>query len=215
MFAVAVLTSAHRLCTFTFYQRRASNRDHAATACLRTPSYLPFCFHPYFFEAPARKLAHSLTVFPVTLTRLFRHLFFLLHPLCRTSIPARMLFSRALRIASLAVVFLLAGAAHALYTSGDDVVQLTAANFDSLVANSPDPWIVEFFAPWCGHCVSLAPEYKKAASVLKGIVKVGAVDATQAEALASRFQVRHPNTPEINDMSHDIHVWRITWRLLY
>jgi thiol-disulfide isomerase/thioredoxin len=41
----------------------------------------------------------------------------------------------------------------------------------------------------CGHCKSLAPEYDKAATVLKGIVKVVAVDATQHESLAQKYQV--------------------------
>jgi thiol-disulfide isomerase/thioredoxin len=55
----------------------------------------------------------------------------------------------------------------ALYESGDDVFALTSANFDRSVLQSDQVWIVEFYAPWCGHCKNLAPEYKKAATALK------------------------------------------------
>jgi thiol-disulfide isomerase/thioredoxin len=41
----------------------------------------------------------------------------------------------------------------------------------------------------CGHCRNLVPEYEKAATLLKGVVKLVAVDATQAESLASKYQV--------------------------
>ena len=55
----------------------------------------------------------------------------------------------------------------------DDVIELTDANFDKLVMKSDDMWLVEFFAPWCGHCKNLAPHWKSAASKLKGKVKLG------------------------------------------
>uniref|UniRef100_A0A1I7X6B6 Thioredoxin domain-containing protein n=1 Tax=Heterorhabditis bacteriophora TaxID=37862 RepID=A0A1I7X6B6_HETBA len=40
-----------------------------------------------------------------------------------------------------------------------------------LVLNSKDMWLVEFFAPWCGHCKNLEPHWKAAASELKGKIK--------------------------------------------
>lgn len=78
----------------------------------------------------------------------------------------------------------------ALYDSSDEVVQLTSANFDRLVTNSEHVWIVEFFAPWCGHCVALAPEYKKVAKALKGVVKVGSVDCDEHKDMAGKFSVQ-------------------------
>lgn len=56
---------------------------------------------------------------------------------------------------------------YALYDSSSAVVDLTPSNFDKLVTNSDDVWIVEFYAPWCGHCKNLVPEYQKAAKALK------------------------------------------------
>lgn len=81
--------------------------------------------------------------------------------------------------------------ADALYAPSDAVVSLTSATFEPKVVNSGDVWLVEFFAPWCGHCKALVPEYKKAAAALKGVVKVGAVDADDAsnKPLASKYGV--------------------------
>ncbi|XP_028295238.1 protein disulfide-isomerase A6 [Gouania willdenowi] len=78
----------------------------------------------------------------------------------------------------------------ALYSSSDDVIELTPSNFKREVIQSDSLWLVEFYAPWCGHCKSLAPEWKKVASALKGVVKVGAVDADQHQSLGSEYSVR-------------------------
>lgn len=74
--------------------------------------------------------------------------------------------------------------------SGGDVIELTEDNFDKLVLNSDDIWLVEFFAPWCGHCKNLEPEWAKAAKELKGKVKLGALDATAHQSKASEYNVR-------------------------
>jgi protein disulfide-isomerase A6 len=63
------------------------------------------------------------------------------------------------------------------------VVILTGSNFDDEVLGSKDIWFVEFYAPWCGHCQKLEPEWNEAATKLKGQVKFGKVDATVETAL--------------------------------
>merc|ERR1711981_1241513 len=79
--------------------------------------------------------------------------------------------------------------------SGDkDVVILTDANFDKLVMDSPEPFLIEFYAPWCGHCQRLEPEWNEAAAQLQektqGKVKIAKVDCTQNQGLAQRFGVQ-------------------------
>eukprot|EP01029_Cantina_marsupialis_P012791 TRINITY_DN2827_c0_g1_i1.p1 TRINITY_DN2827_c0_g1~~TRINITY_DN2827_c0_g1_i1.p1 ORF type:complete len:451 (+),score=165.42 TRINITY_DN2827_c0_g1_i1:37-1353(+) len=73
---------------------------------------------------------------------------------------------------------------------GKHVVTLGADNFDELVFGGNDLWLIEFYAPWCGHCKSLAGEWAQAADRLRGQVKLGAIDATEHQALAQKFGVK-------------------------
>lgn len=40
-------------------------------------------------------------------------------------------------------------------------------------------WFVEFYAPWCGHCKKLTPEWVKTAAEVDGIVKLGKINAEE------------------------------------
>ncbi|XP_030384222.1 protein disulfide-isomerase A6 homolog [Scaptodrosophila lebanonensis] len=91
---------------------------------------------------------------------------------------------------SILVLALAASTAHAFYSPSDGVVELTPTNFDREVINDDAIWVVEFYAPWCGHCRSLIPEYKKLAKAVKGIVKVGSVNADEHNALGGQYGVR-------------------------
>ena len=58
-----------------------------------------------------------------------------------------------------------------------------------MVLESDDLWMIEFYAPWCGHCKNLAPEYKKAAKALSGVIKLGAVDMTKEQSVGSPYGI--------------------------
>ncbi|CAI5729246.1 unnamed protein product [Hyaloperonospora brassicae] len=76
------------------------------------------------------------------------------------------------------------------YGPRDAVVVLTEKNFEKEVLQSPDYWLVEFYAPWCGHCKQLEPEFKAAAKKLKKHARLGAVDATAYQQLAHKYQIK-------------------------
>jgi len=69
-----------------------------------------------------------------------------------------------------------------------DVIILKESNFYE--ETSQGSWLVEFYAPWCGHCKTLAPIYEKVGTSLKGKVNVAKVDCTTEKALESDFSIR-------------------------
>lgn len=74
--------------------------------------------------------------------------------------------------------------------SDGEVIVLTDADFDEKVMKSNDAWFVEFYAPWCGHCKKLQPEWESMAKRISKDVKVAKVDATTESRLGSRFQIK-------------------------
>jgi len=72
--------------------------------------------------------------------------------------------------------------------ASEHVLDLTSTNFDTTIAGA-DVTLVEFFAPWCGHCKRLAPEYEKAAAQLWGKVPLAKVDCTIEKDLCGKYGV--------------------------
>lgn len=71
-----------------------------------------------------------------------------------------------------------------------DVVVLKEGNFSDFVTKNKFV-MVEFYAPWCGHCQSLAPEYAAAATELKAEeVMLAKVDATEENELAQEYDIQ-------------------------
>jgi protein disulfide-isomerase A6 len=73
------------------------------------------------------------------------------------------------------------------------VLDLIPSNFDSVVLKSSKPTLVEFFAPWCGHCKNLAPVYEELAAgyaYASNKVQIAKVDADAHKDLGKRFGVQ-------------------------
>ena len=77
-----------------------------------------------------------------------------------------------------ATLFALFSVSSGLYDKKSGVIILDNTNFDMVGQNPNEVAMVEFFAPWCGHCKQLAPEYAKLAKSVKNLVKVYAIDAS-------------------------------------
>ncbi|KAI9296987.1 thioredoxin-domain-containing protein [Neoconidiobolus thromboides FSU 785] len=68
------------------------------------------------------------------------------------------------------------------------VKKLTTSTFDEELKKGA--WFIKFFAPWCGHCQTLAPTWTKLASDLQNTINIGQVDCTEEKSLCKDYTIR-------------------------
>ncbi|KAL0050174.1 hypothetical protein WJX82_005825 [Trebouxia sp. C0006] len=95
------------------------------------------------------------------------------------------------------------GGGGGLYDGDAHVLPLTSTNFPS--SKDQSVYLVEFYAPWCGHCKQLAPEWSKVAKSFKGIGKVAAVNCEEDKQLCGKHGVKgYPTIKSVvNGKLHD------------
>jgi thioredoxin 2 len=69
-------------------------------------------------------------------------------------------------------------------------IELTAASFTRHVERSDIPLLVDFWAPWCGPCKMMAPQFEQAARLLEPKVRLAKVNTEAEPQLAARFGIR-------------------------
>lgn len=74
-------------------------------------------------------------------------------------------------------------------STSSDVEVLTSKTFDEFIASEPLS-LVEFYAPWCGHCQALEPKYEIAATQLLETCKLAKIDCTVETELCAKYEVK-------------------------
>lgn len=91
------------------------------------------------------------------------------------------------------------------------VVELDEARFDAVVNATDLPVLVDFWAPWCGPCRMMAPQFEAAARQLKGRALLVKVNSDEAPRLSARYGIR--SIPTLVKLARGQEVQRVSGAL--
>ena len=71
-----------------------------------------------------------------------------------------------------------------------NILEITDATFEAEVLKSDIPVLVDFWAPWCGPCKSIAPKLEDIATTYAGKIKVVKINVDQNQKSPASYNVR-------------------------
>lgn len=70
------------------------------------------------------------------------------------------------------------------------VSALSGAGFEKMIAHNGIPTVIDFWAPWCGPCKMMAPQFEQAAKTLEPKIRFAKINIEEEQAVASRFHIQ-------------------------